>query len=294
MTKFTEITPFIPHPYAEIREGVLPSIIAEDAYLSWVRKFERTPAMHTSRVVYESAGHTVTGILTRPEPAAQGSLPLIIFNRGGRNRYGMLNVLTLNNLLIPLAQQGYLLLSSNYRGVDGGTGEDEFGGAEVADILHLLAAAKTLPEWDGKNVYFFGWSRGGMMTLLALKHGAEVNAISLGAPLVDLTLSTGENSKQEAWLHRVLPHYAEEGFKALEARSAPYWLPKLRNTPTLLMHGDADVDVSILHSRSLARKMAERQHPHRLIEYAGGNHYLNQQRVEVLAETHRWFQEYRQ
>ncbi len=282
--------PFQPHSFDEINEGVLPSTITPEAYQSWVRKFERNDEAQTFRITYDSDGHRVTGILIEPKEASRH--PLIIFNRGGRNRYGMLNVLTLNNLLYPLVQQGYLVLASNYRGVDGGEGVDEFGGAEVHDILHLLEQGRKLPRWDGRNAYFFGWSRGGMMTLLALKAGAEVNAAALGAPLIDLTLSTGEHSRREEWLQRVLPDYASEGFKALESRSAPYWLPKLRNTPILLMHGDEDADVSVLHSRQLASRLQGRQHPHKLIEYPGGNHYLNPQRTEVLAEVNQWFARY--
>lgn len=289
---FHSIEKFHPHPYEFIREGVLPSIVAEEPYNSWIRKFERTDDIVTHRISFHSEGHLVTGILIKPKGATKGKHPLIIFNRGGRNRYGMLHVLTVNNLLAPLVQQGYIIAACNYRGVDGGTGVDEFGGGEVMDILHLTEAAKTLPEWDGKNIFYFGWSRGGMMTLLALKHGAKVNAVSLGAPLIDLTLSTGEDGEPEAWLMRSLPDYAEKGFKALEERSAPYWIPKLRKTPALIMHGNADIDVSLLHSRNLARKMAEIGHPHRLIEYEGGNHYLNVHRADVLAQTHDWFRKH--
>lgn len=281
---------FIPHSYEEIREGVLPSAPTPEAYQSWVRKFERNETVETFRISYDSDGHRVTGILMQPKNT--GKHPLVLFNRGGRRRYGMLTVLTLNNLIVPLVEQGYMVLASQYRGVDGGEGEDEFGGAEVADILHLLELGRKLPQWDGRNAYFFGWSRGGMMTLLALKAGAEVNAAAIGAPLVDLTLSTGEQGRNEEWLLRAMPDYASKGFTALEARSAPYWIPELRETPLLVMHGDADVDVSVLHSRQLAANLAAIDHPHKLVEYPGGNHYLNPQRAEVLEEVQRWFKEY--
>ena len=285
-------TAFTPHPYEEIREGVLPLTVEESLYQQWVKKFERQTHMLTERLTYQSDAHEVTGFYLRPEKLGPNGAPLILFNRGGRARYGMLNVLTMNNLLTPLVEKGYLVLASQYRGVDGASGEDEFGGAEVQDILSLLEIGQTLPEWDGKNIYLFGWSRGGMMTLLSLKQGAKVNAVALGAPLIDLTLSTDESQKREAWLQRVLPNYAQEGFAALEARSAPYWLSKLSKTPILLMHGDADKDVSILHSRQFAQKLKERDHPHQLIEYEGDNHYLNRQRDAVMEAVDDWFKRY--
>lgn len=283
---------FEPHPHADIAEGVLPSAVDAEVYANWVRKFGRIEDAVTERVTYESNGLKVTGIVMMPKDAEPGALPLVMFNRGGRGRYGMLNVLTLNNLIYPLVQRGYMVLASQYRGVDGGEGHDDFGGADVQDILHLLKLGKKLPEWDGRNSHFFGWSRGGMMTLLALKNGADVNSAAIGAPLIDLTLSTGEQGRNEDWLMRALPDYKEHGFAALEARSAPYWVDELRNTPLLMMHGDADVDVSILHSRNLAQKLKAAEHPHQLIEYAGGNHYLNPQREEVLNAVHEWFEKH--
>jgi len=289
---FLSREPFTPHPYAQIREGVLPSPVEENIYRSWIAKFERTENLHSEKVSYDSDGHRVTGLYLRPAELKPEGHPLILFNRGGRANYGMINVLTINNLLYPLIEKDYLVLASQYRGVDGGEGMDEFGGHEVRDILSLLEIGRTLEEWDGRNVYLFGWSRGGMMTLLSLKHGVEVNAVAIGAPLVDLTLSTEEGQKREAWLQRVLPDYATEGFAALEARSAPYWLNKLQETPILMIHGDADKDVSIIHSRQLAQKLKERHHPYKLIEIEGGNHYLNRQRDEVMNAVDDWFKQY--
>lgn len=286
-------SPFVPHPFEAIRSGVFPSDIHEPVYDGWVRKFNNNQSIKTDYIEYDSDGYRVNGLYIKPHPLESGDTrPLIIFNRGGRGAYGMLNVLTINNLLAPLVEKGYLLLASNYRGVNGAAGEDEFGGAEVQDIVSLEQYGRKLQEWDAKNIFFFGWSRGGMMTLLALKQGAQVNACALGAPLVDLTLSTGESSKREDWLTRVLPNYEEEGYAALEKRSAPYWLSALNKTPLLLMHGDADTDVSILHSRQFAQRLKERSHVHELVEYPGGNHYLNRERSDVLERVDRWFQRY--
>ena len=282
-------TPFTPHPYAEIREGVLPSIVAESIYDNWVAKFHRLEGMQSFRLEYESGPFRVAGLLLKPTTIPPGGCPMVVFNRGGRGRYGMLNVLTINNLLYPLVEKGYMVLASQYRGVDGGTGQDEFGGAEVEDILALLELGRKLPEWDGRNANMFGWSRGGMMTLLALKAGAKVNAIALGAPLVDLTLNTTRGKvADEAWAIRAMPDYAEQPRHALESRSAPYWLEKL-TTPTLLMHGIADADVSIEHSRQLAAGLLRQGVECDLVEYDGGNHYLNKERADVLERVDGWF-----
>jgi dipeptidyl aminopeptidase/acylaminoacyl peptidase len=286
--------PFTPHPFAEIQEGVFPITIDESAYQGWIRKFERFEGIEAEKLSYLSNGIKVTGYYLRPQKIPEGGAPLILFNRGGRARYGMLNVLTFNNLILPLVERGYIVAATQYRGVDGGQGEDSFGGEEVTDIINLAHIVQQFPEWDGRNCFQFGWSRGGMMTLLALKHSFKTTAAALGAPLIDLTLSTEDNQKREAWLQRVLPDYEEQGIKALEERSAPYWLNKLNKTPLLLMHGDADKDVSIMHSRRLAAQLSQREHSHKLVEYEGGNHYLNRQREEVMEEVDRWFKRHLQ
>lgn len=287
---FLSCSAFQPHPYEDIREGVFPSVVAASAYDSWVKKFRRNEGMESYRIEYMSDACRVAGLYLKAKSGNEKK-PVVLFNRGGRGRYGMINVLTINNLLMPLVERDYVVLASQYRGVDGGQGEDEFGGAEVQDIVALYELATQLPEWDGKNIYMFGWSRGGMMTLLALKAGVKVNAVALGAPLVDLTLSTGESTKREAWLQRVLPNYEAEGFKALERRSATYWLNKVKPTPILAMHGDADEDVSILHSRQLVQKLKQLDASCKLVEYEGGNHYLNRQREEVMQQVDSWFRQ---
>jgi dipeptidyl aminopeptidase/acylaminoacyl peptidase len=293
-TNSYQLLPFVPHLHSEVKDGVFPSAVGEEVYEGWVKKFQRLDDISAHRLVYQSDEHIVTGLYLKPVVARAGEHPIILFNRGGRNRYGMLNVLTINNLLYPLVAAGYTVYASNYRGVDGGTGEDEFGGAEVQDIVELAAIARNDTLWDQRNLYMFGWSRGGMMTLLAQKHGVEANAIALGAPLVDLTLNRAkwDNAENEAWITRVVPDYAANGGQALVQRSATYWPEKL-SAPSLLMHGTADDDVSIEHSRLLARKLDEHEIPNKLIEYPGGNHYLNKEREQVMDAILCWFDSYR-
>src|SRR5207247_311744 len=72
-----------------------------------------------------------------------------------------------------LASHGFVILASQYRGNDGGEGREEFGGADVNDVINLLSIAASLPDADPKNVFLYGLSRGGMMTFLALQRGDD-------------------------------------------------------------------------------------------------------------------------
>jgi len=51
---------------------------------------------------------------------------------------------------------------------------EEFGGAEIHDVLNLIPLAKSLGYVDMDNVFILGVSRGGMETYLALKNGIPV------------------------------------------------------------------------------------------------------------------------
>ena len=57
-------------------------------------------------------------------------------------------------------------------GEDGGQGREEFGGKDVNDVLNLIKLAQSLPFVEPTKIVMLGFSRGGMMTYLAIKHGA--------------------------------------------------------------------------------------------------------------------------
>ena len=52
--------------------------------------------------------------------------------------------------------------------------------------MNLIPLAASLGYVDTNNVFMLGWSRGAMMTLLALKQGMTVNAVAIGGGLLDL------------------------------------------------------------------------------------------------------------
>ena len=78
------------------------------------------------------------------------------------------------------------MLASQYRGNDGGEGRDEFGGEDIHDVLNLIKMAKSLPFIDSSKIVMIGFSRGGMMTYLAIKHGAQIKAAAVAGGITDL------------------------------------------------------------------------------------------------------------
>ncbi len=56
----------------------------------------------------------------------------------------------------------------------------------MLDVLALLELIRSYKFIDKQNVFLAGQSRGGMMTYLAIKHGAKVNAAIVMCGLTDL------------------------------------------------------------------------------------------------------------
>jgi predicted acyl esterase len=91
-------------------------------------------------IVYLSDGLKVKGLMWHPKDRGSRPLPLIVYNRGGNREFG--RVATWNGVH-RLASEGFVVLASQYRGVDGGEGQEEFGGADVHDILNLVPVARS-------------------------------------------------------------------------------------------------------------------------------------------------------
>ncbi len=275
--------PFLPHPWEKLAAArAFPKEVNALWYKSQVRIYEdlQKEAMDCYRITYPGPAGEVTGLAALPKFTNDHSrLPLVIFNRGGSGEFGKL---TAYNVVFPFAdlvKAGYAVLASNYRGNDGGAGQDAFGGADVEDVLALIALGKKQPWWNGR-IYLLGWSRGGMMTYLALKAGAQVNAAATLAGVAEMEF---------ARFARMMPQAQEnEVREALLARSALEW-PETLSTPLLLMHGDADSTVHVGHSRKLAEQLNALSYEHRLVIYPAGTHSLSRYHKEIAAELLAWF-----
>jgi dipeptidyl aminopeptidase/acylaminoacyl peptidase len=108
----------------------------------------------------------VKGYLAVPKRGDR--LPCLIFNRGGNRGFGALTDGYAAMVLGKLATWGYVVAASQYRGNAGGEGREEFGGADLQDVLHLIPLLESLPQADTSRLGMYGWSRGGLMTYLAL------------------------------------------------------------------------------------------------------------------------------
>lgn len=244
------------------------------------------------RIVYLSDGLRVAGY--RASPVEGADLPVIIYNRGGNRDFGQWSDERAAIRLGEMASWGYIVLASQYRGVDGGEGIEEFGGAEVNDVLNLLQVAAESTRADTARVGMFGWSRGGMMTYLALRRTDRIKAAIVGAGPVDLfALVEDRPPMEDNVLAELVPGYWDRRDEALEERSAIRWVDQIHDgTPLLLLHGSADWRVLPTESLRMATALFEARHPFRLMFFEGGDHGLSEYRSEVDRAVREWFDHY--
>lgn len=259
------------------------------AYLTreqFLQRGKDAARIECQRLRYLSDGLEVVAYLWKPKAAAQAKLPLIIFNRGGNREFSKLLP---THSFRRLTLEGFVVLASQYRGNDGGEGREEFGGVEVNDIRNLLPLAESLGSVDMKNVFLLGWSRGGMMTALALKHGMKVNAAAIGGALTDLL---AERERRPALAARVwselIPGYAERSDDVLRERSAVFWPEQIR-TPLLLLHGGADWRADPADTLAFAQGLQRVGATYQLIIYAGDDHGIRRNREDSDRRIVEWF-----
>lgn len=249
-----------------------------DGTIASMDLIHKTPQSTYYAITYWSDGLRVAGFLGRP--AGPGPHPAIIHNRGG---FGELGALTGGELAVYV-EAGYVAVASQYRGNGGGEGVEgveDFGGDDVHDVTNLVPLLQALPYVDDARIGMFGGSRGGMMAYIALK-----NQTLAGDDAIKVAVTVGGISDLFAWdaerggaLAGVLwgplvGATPQSDPAAFQARSAVYW-PELITVPLLMLHGEADTDVSPQQTRDLAERLAAVGANAEARFFPGGDHPLS-------------------
>ena len=241
-------------------------------------------------ITYMSDGLKVKGYLAYPK--SPGTYPAVIWNRGGNRDFSLLEPLTLK----IYAENGYVAIGSQYRGNGGGEGEEEFGGADVNDVLNLVPALKSLSNVDTDKIGMVGYSRGGMMTYIVLKEQtlrgtSDIKAACTVAGPANLRMLAEERPEMLSSVMKPLiggnPSQLPEEY---DARSAICWADKI-NVPLLMQHGEADENVSVEESRELAQELDKYGKVYKLITYPGDDHSLTAN-MGGRPEIFKWLRQY--
>jgi len=276
-------------PMAQTAAAQPPDAPGADGAIVSLEPVSCTPRSEYLALTYWSDGLRVKGFLGRP--TGRTGLPAVVFNRGGLREFGELWA----QELVPFVEAGYVAVGSQYRGNCGGEGIEEFGGADVDDVLSLVTLLKSLPEVDPRRIAMFGGSRGGMMTYLALKQETlrgtrNIAVAATVGGLADVTRTLWERPGFAVTLAALIGKTPTEAPALYQERSAVFW-PDLINAPLLLQHGEADAQVPVEQSMQLADLLRTAGKTVKLITYPGEDHGLSGH-LYGIRETLEWFQHY--
>jgi dipeptidyl aminopeptidase/acylaminoacyl peptidase len=243
------------------------------------------------RVLYGSDGLKVVAYIWEPANMPAGAkLPVILALHGGNRNEAKWSPDTGMDRLVTA---GFIVVGVQYRGVDGGEGQEQFGGDDVHDVVNAVTLARNLAEADPRNIFMFGASRGGMMVYLAIRDGARVNAAATISGMTDLELEAKRHRDWEAENWRpLIPNYDRDRTQALARRSGLIVAKTVDLPPVLILHGTADWRADVRDSLEIAEALEARHRPYELHIFDGDVHGLTLNSRERDRLMIGWFTKY--
>lgn len=206
----------------------------------------------------------------------------IIYNRGGNNRIGFLEDEDTAKLC---SATNRIVVASQYRGADGGTGTDQFGGEDLNDVIKLIDLCDSVFEFaDISDLCVAGISRGGMMSYMTARQDKRVKGIIAISAVSDLFQAYEERDYMKTLLNNYIGGSPDDLPYEYEKRSAIYWTDEI-NVPILIIHSKSDKQVSFSQTEKLYSKLKSNNADCKLITYEDDIHGFHK---EDGSEIHKW------
>jgi len=184
-----------------------------------------------------------------------------------------------------LLQQGYIVIAPDYRGSIG-YGRDwregvymDVGGKDAKDAWMAANYLKTLPYVDTDRVGVWGLSYGGFFTLIAVTDQPRLFRAAVDvAGVVDYAMYY-EDPYHGGWTASRIG--TPEQNPQVYANASPISHVDRLDTPLLVLHGTADVNVPYLHSVRLIDELMKKNKSHltTFMTYPGEFHYFTREHV---------------
>ncbi len=209
-------------------------------------------------------------------PQYSGTFPLVIFSHGYK---GFKDWGAFSQAADVIAASGFLFVKFNYSH-NGGTleqpidfpdleafGQNNFS-IELNDLEKVIdwSTSQHFPahqEWDGKNIFLLGHSRGGALSILKSAENKKVNKLATWSAPCDFAPRFPEDVEEwkkdgVAYIEnqrtgQQMPHYFQF-FEDFQANKSRFDIPNRAKEviiPTLLFHGTNDDTVGIEEGKLL-------------------------------------------
>ena len=231
-----------------------------------------------SREFAISDGLTVQGWIIR-DPEVTGATPLLVDVHGGPHNAWNGAADDMHLYHQELASRGWTVLIVNPRGSDG-YGESFYnavfgawGTADAQDFLEPIDQLVAEGLADPQRLALTGYSYGGFMTCYLTGHDDRFAAAVAGGVVSDLT-SIGGTSDDAHLINDIelgaMPWRAADRERLAEM--SPYTHVDKVSTPTLVLHGAADVRCPVGQAEQWHYALRERGIETRMVLYPGATH----------------------
>jgi dipeptidyl aminopeptidase/acylaminoacyl peptidase len=262
----------------------------------------RDLALGRSEVIHWSGkdGMALEGLLIYPVGYRGGNrVPLVAAIHGGPSGvWAQAFPRTVNNYTHVWAGKGWAVFLPNIRG-SSAYGEKfqvanvrDWGGMDYWDIQTGLDELVKRGIADPDRMVQTGWSYGGYMTAWTLTQTARFKAVVVGAGLTDMFSMYPTND-----LHRVLDGYfGDTPWNDLESyrrASAMTYITQAK-TPTLILHGGADVRVPVSQGQELYVGLQKNNVPVQMVVYPREGHGFSEPRhiLDKMKRETEWIEKY--
>lgn len=243
---------------------------------------DNSSEIDTYNIRYKSDDCEVVSYLSVPKSCLEEkkSYPCIIYNRGGNREYGA----NTPEYIASMAESSQkVIFASQYRGVSGGTGQDEFGGNDLHDVLKLVDLCEAFSFVDMEQLYMMGISRGGMMTYMAIREDERIKKAVVVAGEADNFMGWEEREDMHDVYMDLIGATPEEKPEEYEKRSATYWADEIK-CPVLIIHSKGDKKVSYAQAEKMAQCLKEAGKEYKLVTYEDDEHGLHLEDFDIIME----------
>ena len=284
-----------------------------DVSLTLVGKVDGGPEFSAKLYSYPSAGLKVHVLVAVPnQPAPESGYPVLIANHGHHPEPPNYGITSEGKDWRPgdyyrripelFAAQGFMVAMPDFRGHNNSAGFEFTEGMlessyYTEDVLNLLAGVNSLHEVDADNIFMWGHSMGGEVTLRSLLATDRVKGASMwssvGGDIWDQSYYYSRSSDPAAFDSSDKPKSVIERLRGRIAAldddfdyrgSEPLLHLDYLRTPIIIQHSVNDRGAAYKWSERLAKELYMRGKKYEFFSYSGDDHLFIGEALELAVE----------